>query len=696
LARNFRNEMVASIAFFVFFSTIFSYAFPARALPDAERDGIEAVKKWAKEYTAQGEEDFLKAELPREKSPDFWGEQIVYQIQVDRFNNGDSSNDISNLSLNQEHEVKTGNLYGILDYRHGGDLRGIIQRLDYLKDLGVTSLWLTPVFKHNGSYHGYCTSDFTEIDPGFGTKEDLRELSKEAHRRGLKVVLDLVVNHMCDAQTYYKKEADHYRCSNDLNASNWNGSPSGSPGQGELSFSSRFFPPLKSQYFFNRCGPNSQSDMEGTGPASIYGDFVATMFDLDTRNHDLQEIFTNLHEYWIGYADIDGFRLDAAKHISEDFVAYFSTHIRAYARSIGKNNFLIVGEIAGPSDWIGRRLGKMFSNPNNPNEHGDVPKTLTDRLGTLKSLYLANPVAPYPGLTAVFEFAHGGTARDVLLGLRSPKSLEAHFTSTYFNDIASQNDYRLSWNLLEIHDWPRFSSVYKTSQEKTILGLGYLAFSEGTPIIYYGMEQGLNGDCHFDKMEVGNAIQKVQSDCLGSSHALYRQDMFMGGMTRLGSTVPQINQLAYIGLPLTKESPRWEDDPYLNRSHKVYQSTQRFLQIKKSCNALKYGKTKFRWVDNNSEGILAFSRLDEASRDEVLIVLNSAGLSHGIPEMAVKDSAKGEKWVNLLNTAEQAWTTGNGSLTFGPLTIRPQSVMVFVPEKNVSLRDEEHGFAICK
>jgi glycosidase len=466
--------MVASIAFFVFFSTIFYYAFPARALPDAERDGIEAVKKWTKENTAQGEEDFLKAELPREKSPDFWGEQIVYQIQVDRFNNGDSSNDISNLSLNQEHEVKTGNLYGILDYRHGGDLRGIIQRLDYLKDLGATSLWLTPVFKHNGSYHGYCTSDFTEIDPGFGTKEDLRELSKEAHRRGIKVILDLVVNHMCDAQTYYKKEADHYRCSNDLNASNWNGSPSGSPGLGELSFSSRFFPPLKSQYFFNRCGPNSQSDMEGTGPASIYGDFVATMFDLDTRNHDLQEIFTNLHKYWIGYADIDGFRLDAAKHISEDFIAYFSTHIRAYARSIGKNNFLIVGEIAGPSDWIGRRLGKMFSNPNNPNEHGDVPKTLTDRLGTLKSLYLANPAAPYPGLTAAFEFAHGGTARDVLLGLRSPKSLEAHFTSTYFNDIASQNDYRLSWNLLEIHDWPRFSSVYKTSQEKTILGLGYL------------------------------------------------------------------------------------------------------------------------------------------------------------------------------------------------------------------------------
>jgi hypothetical protein len=172
--------------------------------------------------------------------------------------------------------------------------------------------------------------------------------------------------------------------------------------------------------------------------------------------------------------------------------------------------------------------------------------------------------------------------------------------------------------------------------------------------------------------------------------------MFMGGMTRLGSTVPQINQLAYIGLPLTKESPRWEDDPYLNRSHKAYQSTKQFLQIKKSCNALKYGKTKFRWVDNNSEGILAFSRVDEPSRDEVLIVLNSAGLSHGIPEMAVTASAKGEKWVNLLNTAEQAWTTGNGSLTFGPLTIRPQSVMVFVPEQNVSLSDPENGFAICK
>src|SRR5690606_28631294 len=121
-------------------------------------------------------------------------------------------------------------------------------------------------------------------------------------------------NHMCNKKTFYKRAANHYQCSDELNAKNWSGASGGSSGQRELAFGEDFFPPFKDQNFFNRCGANSQQDMEGTGPAAVYGDFVSVMFDFDTRNYNFQEIFTDLHKYWIAYADIDGYRMDAAKH----------------------------------------------------------------------------------------------------------------------------------------------------------------------------------------------------------------------------------------------------------------------------------------------------------------------------------------------------------------------------------------------
>lgn len=688
-------QLIYRRGLFLFAFVLTISAFPIHAMPDAGREGISAVKLWVQQHRRTAEEDFQKWGIPRQESPAFWGDKIIYQIQVDRFNNGNPHNDHLNLNPAQTEEIRGGNLYGILDYRHGGDLTGILERLDYIKDLGATTLWLTPVLKHSGTYHGYCTSNFTEIDPGFGTKEDLRELVRQAHLRGISVVMDIVINHMCDSLTQYRKSPDHYRCSGDLSSANWNGLTSRSEGQGELAFSDQFFPLLKTQHFFNRCGANSQHDMEGTEPAAVYGDFVAEMLDFDTRNYDFQEIFTELHKYWIAYADIDGFRLDAAKHVSEDFIAYFSTHSRDYAKSLGKNNFLIVGEVAGPSDWVARRLGKMYSNPKNPDDHGSVPQALTQRLLTLKEIYLQNPQAPYPGMTAAFEFAHGGTARDVLQGQRSPKSLEDFFRSSYFSDIASQNDHRLNWNLLEIHDWPRFASTDKHNSERLILGLAYLSFAEGPPVIYYGMEQGFNGDCHFDKMKVGSAVQQIQAKCQGYSHALYRQDMFMGGMTRLGSTVDEINQLAYIGPASLPSKPiSWQQDPYLNRTHNVYQSARRFLHIRKSCAPLKYGGTQFRWVSHEGQGILAFSRADK-SDSEALIVLNTSPNERPLPEIGINDQSQGNKWVNLLHPQEIAWTTGHGSLSFKEKSISGYGIMVFIPEVRATDYDPYLGAARC-
>ncbi len=674
-------------------ATLMATSARAENLPDASTDGVNKVKEWSWQKVKQAELDFSSSGFQRRPSPNFWGAEVIYQIQVDRFNNGDLANDAMNLEPSQAQ----GDLRGILDFRHGGDLQGITQRLDYLQNLGITTLWITPFLQHNGSYHGYCTTDPTLVDPGFGVNEDFRQLVKAAHQRGISVIMDVVVNHLCDPATDYVKAADHYKCANELDVETWKGQLSGSDGQGILGFSPKFFKPLKSQSFFNRCGANSQSDMEGTGSAAVYGDFVKGMFDFNTRNQDFQNVFTNLFKYWIAYADVDGFRLDAAKHVTEDFVAYFSTEIRHYARSIGKENFFIVGEVAGPSDWIARRLGKMYSNPQNPSEHGNIPEALTQAMWNLKPLYESHPNSKYPGLNASYDFDHGGRAIEVLHNRASPAELENHFRSPYIDDLSHQNDYRLNWNLLEIHDWPRFASHNKSSIAKSILGVSYLAFAEGAPIIYYGMEQGFNGDCHYDSINVGPVADDIKSQCGGHSHSLFRQDMFLGGMARLGSTVPEINKLAYIG-PKQSISSAAEEDVYANQNHELFRSARKFLHLRKSCKALKFGDTKFRWVEmQNREGLLAFSRIDQQGENtfEALVVLNTGNFEIEIPNMNVNDHSVGKVWQNAMNGFQTGRTLGAGMIGFSGLKIGANSMMVFLPNDNVSAFDPQLGTHLC-
>jgi glycosidase len=170
--------------------------------------------------------------------------------------------------------------------------------LDYLVDLGITSLWITPLFLHNGEYHGYCTTDPTQLDPGFGTSDELLALVRSAHSRGIFVVLDIVVNHLCDRGTNYSKFVSHSDCCNGLNSNYWAGYPGTSGPQGDINFSNSFFAPFRNPHFFNRCGPNTAHETSGEGPPSLFGDFVAGMFDYDTRNYDWQQLYTELLKPW--------------------------------------------------------------------------------------------------------------------------------------------------------------------------------------------------------------------------------------------------------------------------------------------------------------------------------------------------------------------------------------------------------------
>jgi glycosidase len=601
------------------------------------------------------------------------------------------------------------------NFRHGGDLSGIIDRLDYLKDLGINSLWITPIFQHNGSYHGYCTTDFYKVDPGFGTPELFRELVSKAHQRGIRVILDIVINHICDPKTKYDNNAisyfDHLQCAQDLDNSNWSGGPSSSIHQGHLNLSQDFFKYFKFEKFFNRCGANSTSDMQGTGPAAIYGDFVSTMFDFNTRDPDFQELFAEILKYWIAYSDLDGFRFDAAKHVSEDYIAYLSTQVRDFAHQIGKNNFFIVGEVAGPSDWIGRRLGRMYLNPEKPKtEHGNVPQSLIDILeNNLKSIYLKHSLFPLPGLNAVYDLSHGGNALAVLHNSSPSQNLEDHFNGNYYQDISGQADPRLSWNLVEIHDWPRFSSYNPNSIEKSKLATAYLALAEGSPIIYYGLEQGFNGKC---PTAPNTLIPEMQRACAThEGDAFYRQDMFITGPFRLGSTVPEIQKLSGF-LSKTEAgnfSTESQRDPFINQNHDLYRSTRKFLHLRQSCKALKFGRTRFRWTERSNDGLLAFSRIDFLASHsdperEILVIINTGSTPRQLPRMRIQSQtgSASQIWINLLNGYQKAKiisfnqnSEDHSELALEHITISGNSIMVFAPNEAIGPYNKEMDVHFC-
>ena len=343
------------------------------------------------------------------------------------------------------------------------------------------------------------------------------------------------MNHLCDAtagNTYYNKTTNnHEKCCDDLwnfywNSTNWR---LGSDNQGSLYFSNEWFGPLESELFYSKCGANSGSDTSGEDPAAVFGDFTSSMIDFDTRNRNFQEIFTNLHKYWVAYTDIDGYRMDAVKHVSADFVEYFSTNIRDYAlNTLNKTNFFINGEVAASSHWEARRLGVMECNIYDPlNDCGNVPKLAQYEMSELQSIYLNNNYAKYPGLTSIYDFAASGTARDVFLDNngRVPSDISSYFSSDDYNTVAGQNDYRYSWTLMEIHDWDRLLNSYPNEWYRSILGAAYLMTVPGMPIIYYGYEQGFNGVCNnLDDIDAGDASASIVTLCdENSDDSLKRQ-----------------------------------------------------------------------------------------------------------------------------------------------------------------------------
>ncbi len=293
-------------------------------------------------------------------SPRRWKDQILYQILPDRFSDGnESSRPLFNREKADQHRAddKAHWMSKGLKFT-GGTLKGIASKLDYLQELGVTGLWINPPWKQRAdleTYHGYGIQNFLDIDPRFGTRQDFRDLVDAAHDRGMYVVVDVIFNHSGNNFFYDDEHGSvsptmAYRYSPPYNIAGWRDSRGELVKTPEWPEDGAWPEEFQNPDWYTRAGQiGDWSVGAGADPMSASiefrrGDFY-DLKDMNLANPATMEGLIRVYQYWIALADVDGFRMDALKHVSKQDSREFCKGIWQFAQSIGKENFLLTGEI---------------------------------------------------------------------------------------------------------------------------------------------------------------------------------------------------------------------------------------------------------------------------------------------------------------------------------------------------------------
>lgn len=386
-----------------------------------------------------------------------WREEFIYFLMVDRFHDGRERR-----SAGGSGRAKGSGRPEQLRTFCGGTLQGIRKKLDYIAGLGCTSLWLSPIFENNeGAYHGYAVQNYLDVDPRFGTKQDLVDLVDDAHRRSMRVILDVVANHSGDNWFYLGDHPYYYDRGRQFPFGGWRREDRPIPLE------------LRNPDYYMRMGQICDWDAY---PETRNGDFFSLKGynnEDDAAGLELQEIMIRAHQYWIREADVDGFRMDAVKHMGELAVARFASRVREYAYSLGKREFFIFGELVG-----GDRAGDRYIGPNTPTTVGDQ--------------------TVYFGLDSVLDFPLYHSLPGVVKGLQSPVDLINRYEALRYNAINRGELGRYLVTFLDNHD--QIGADFKRRfaagafDEQVIAGIGFLLCALGTPCIYYGTEQGLSGE----------------------------------------------------------------------------------------------------------------------------------------------------------------------------------------------------------
>ncbi|MDD7885762.1 glycoside hydrolase family 13 protein [Flavivirga sp. 57AJ16] len=377
-------------------------------------------------YTDSGEKLIFNYELKQKKkrnnsSKSIDASDVMYLITPDRFSNGDPSNDSTDDTIEKANRKNP-------DGRHGGDIKGIIDHLDYLEELGITTLWLNPFLENDQpaySYHGYGISDFYKTDSRFGTNDDYKNLVGLCHKRGMKVVMDQVFNH-CGSGHWWMQ---------DLPSKDW-------VNQWDTYTQSSFTNAVVSDPYQSKI----DSDLH------LKGWFDTNLPDLNLDNPYLATYLIQNSIWWIAYANIDGIRMDTHPYPNNKEV------MANWIKSVETEypNFYTVAETA-----MGDKVASyVYWNNGTLNRDGYV--------SNIKSL---SDYALYYSLLKVF-----GQEEDIY-DLYETLSSDYLYDTPFNNKIFNGN-----------HDVPRLFTELGKSKEKVKLSMSFIFTTRGIPQIYYGDE----------------------------------------------------------------------------------------------------------------------------------------------------------------------------------------------------------------
>jgi glycosidase len=450
-------------------------------------------------------------------------DEVVYFMLPDRFENGDRSNDRGGLTGDR---LKTGYDPTSKAFYNGGDLKGLIARLDYIQGMGVTAIWVGPIFKNkpvqgapgdeSAGYHGYWVTDFTSVDPHLGTNADFAALVAAAHARGMKVYMDIIVNHTADVIAY--QECPHSSCAYRSRADypyQRRGGPAGAainPGfAGDQEQTAGNFAKLTDpNYAYTPFIPKGDEHIKKPdwlndvmlyhnrgnstfrNEDSTMGDFVG-LDDVMTENPRVVQGFIEVFGGWIDRYGIDGFRVDTARHVNPEFWQAFVPVMLARAKAKGIPNFHIFGEIGG----VGLEPGKL------------AVHTRVD------------------GFPATIDFAFRQAVIDTVGGMAGTDHLEELFAGDplYEGGAAAA---LIQPTFISNHDNGRFAYFVRQAFPKAsddevlkrvLLGHAMLMTLRGVPVIYSGDEQGFAGD---------GWDQDAREDMFASQVASYNDNKLVG------------------------------------------------------------------------------------------------------------------------------------------------------------------------
>ena len=516
-------------------------------------------------------------------------DEVIYFLLPDRFENGDSANDRGGIAGDR---LQTGFDPTHKGFFHGGDLKGLKDKLGYIQDLGATAVWVAPVFQNkavqgspgqeSAGYHGYWITDFTKVDSHLGTNADFKELVDAVHARGMKFYMDIVVNHTADViqlegcksgvECAYRSIADYpYQRRGGVNGAPIN------PGFDGTNFAKLTDP----NYAYTVSVPAAEKDIKRPawlndpiyyhnrgnstfrGESSLTGDFFG-LDDVYTENPRVISGMVDIYCGWITKYGVDGFRIDTAQHVNPEFWQKFVPAVQACARKKGIPNFHIFGEVA-------------------TSEMDPAHTAVNTRLDKLPS---------------VLDFSFGRAVIDTVAGKAGTDELAKLFRADPLYENGAAGARRLP-TFLGNHDAGRFPMLLQmfglkpgNDEEllrRDMLGHAMLLTLRGVPTIYSGDEQGFVGK---------GSDQDSRQDMFASKVASYNEDKLLG----TSSTNAQAN---------------------FNEQHPMYREIAQLARIRTSHKALTRGRQVIRYAQDKP-GLFAVSRFDPANGREMLLLFNTS------------------------------------------------------------------------